>query len=119
MHPVCQNSGTKYIFHLYNKALRSYLYMSAIAGQTAGPNGRKLFEGTLEYPGEQRLKSFFFQKKYFFLLQNYIFQKFHGQRRAFQLDLNNSKNIVSFMILGLKIFSSMSLNIFFCGKENK
>jgi len=89
--------------------------MSAIAGQTAGPNGRKLFEGTLEYPGEQRLKSFFFQKKYFFLLQNYIFQKFPGQR----LDLNNSKNIVSFMILGLKIFSSMSLNIFFCGKENK
>jgi len=78
MHPVCQNSGTKYIFHLYNKALRSYLYMSAIAGQTAGPNGRKLFEGTLEYPGEQWLKSFFFFLNIFFFFKIIFFKNFPG-----------------------------------------
>ena len=27
-----------------------YICMSAIAGQTAGPNGLTFFEGTLEYP---------------------------------------------------------------------
>ena len=28
-----------------------YIYRSAIAGQTNGPNGLKFFEETLEYPG--------------------------------------------------------------------
>ena len=65
MRPVCQNSDTKYIFLLYYKALRSYLYMSAIGSLTSGPNGRKLSEETLEYLGEHRLKSFFFKNIFF------------------------------------------------------
>jgi len=40
--------------NLYNKAqfahINLFVYMSAIAGQTAGPNGLTFFEGTFEYP---------------------------------------------------------------------
>ena len=41
--------------NLYNKAHGSYICIfvcciSAIAGQTAGPNGLTFFQGTLEYP---------------------------------------------------------------------
>ena len=32
--------------------------MLAIAGQTAGPNGLKFFEGTHGYPGITKLKNF-------------------------------------------------------------
>ena len=40
------------MLHLYNKAFHSfvYIYILAIAGQTAGPDWRKIFEGTHGYP---------------------------------------------------------------------
>ena len=57
-----------------------HIYMSAIAGQTAGPNGLKCFEETHGYPKDTiGLKKFNF------------FLKFHGQRRALQLVINKTK----------------------------
>ena len=52
-------------FTPFNKALSSYIYMYiymlAIAGQTAGPNWLNFFEETLGYSGGN------IDKKYFFL----------------------------------------------------
>ena len=54
--------------HIYlnKQALRSciYIYILAIAGQTAGPNRLKYFEETHGYPG--RLGVIYFSKNYFF-----------------------------------------------------
>ena len=52
------------------------MYMSPIAGITAGPNGLKFFKGTQGYPGGNIGKKN--QNKNF----NFLF---HGQRRALQL----------------------------------
>ena len=51
---------------LYNKALRScmytciYIYISAIAGQTAGPNGLNFLLKPLSTPGSPKTKQNFF-----------------------------------------------------------
>ena len=68
-----------------------YIYVSYIC-----PNGLTFFERTIKYPRvKYRLNKldfffskidFFLQKSYFF--QNWIFKKFHGQRRALQLVFN-------------------------------
>ena len=50
--------------YLYNKAICSYIYMSVIAGQTAGPKGLTFFEGTHGYPGGN-VGKLIFQKSIF------------------------------------------------------
>ena len=81
----------KIMFKVYSKAIRYiyiYIYMLAIAGQTAGANWLNIFRE----PISTRLT---LAKKYmFFLKQNLIFKikififinffKFHGQRRPLQ-----------------------------------
>ena len=63
--------------------------MSPIAGQTAGPNGLKIFVDTQGWPGgdigQKKFEIFFFQIFYFFIFQK---KKFHGQRRELQLVFN-------------------------------
>ena len=49
--------------------------MSAIGGQTAGPNGLKFVERTLEYPGKTKAK--FFSSKFKMFFKNFnCFEKF-------------------------------------------
>ena len=58
------------MFHLFNKAIRFYTYMSDIAGQTAAPNWLKISRelmGTLEVTN-RRNKIWFF-----YILQQLIF----------------------------------------------
>ena len=68
------------INNMQDKALRSNIFvrMLAIADQTAGPNRRKFFEGTLHYPGgllTKKIRNLFF--KNIFLKPKFVSSKFN------------------------------------------
>ena len=51
-------SGVPVVPYIYLiKLTYAFIYMLAIAGQTAGPNGLNFFEGILEYPRGKKMLS--------------------------------------------------------------
>ena len=78
----------------------SLIYMSAIAGQTARPNGLHFFRKPMGTQGiDNKLKYFFstiyfFSSKFYsFYFKNSILLKFHGQRWAIHLVRHFACNI--------------------------
>ena len=90
---IVSNHGTlASVLHLlYNKTRHSYIYMFPLAGQMAEPNGLTFFLGnpwvTWGDMGSTNSKICIFKDRIFFS----ICFKFHGQRRALQLVLNEYK----------------------------
>ena len=78
-----------FIIYVYDKALSSYKYMLALAGQTTGPNGLIFLREPSSSPGGKKFEILLSSKILIFFQQFFFFQnsilKMSQERWAFQL----------------------------------